>query len=104
MDQLDKPIKTTLRTLHQLAQTGARFGWIARDAFCKDRHCPKCSRKDHHSVPLPKVTKEEIADKLLDDLVAQMKHQEATQNYLVGNSPIVIGENGVRYDGGEEPS
>ncbi len=104
MDQLDKPIKTTLRTLHELAQTGARFGWIARDAFCKERHCSKCHRKDHHSVPLPRTTKEEIAGKLLHALVAEFEHQEARQRYLVGGSPVIFDAKGVRYDADEKPS
>jgi hypothetical protein len=101
---LDKPIKTTLRTLHQLAQTGARFGWTARDAICKERHCAKCHRKDHHSIPLPKRTKEEIAQTLLTALVAEMKHAEATQRYLVGGGPVHFDSRGVRYDAPEEPS
>ena len=104
MDQLDKTIRTTLRTLHQLAQTGARFGWVARDAFCKERHCSKCHRKDHHSVPIPKSTKEEIAGKLLKALVREFEHQEARQNYLVGKNPIHFDSEGMRYDPDEKPS
>lgn len=104
MDQLDKPIKTTLRTLHQLAQTGARFGWTARDAICRERHCSKCHRKDHHSIPLPKKTKEAIAETLRKAMVAEMEHQEAKQRYLVGGSPIIFDAQGMRYDPSEEPS
>ena len=88
-----------------VAQTGIRYGWKARDAFCRERHCAKCSRKDHHSLPLPQEVKAKLGDQIAASILREFEKQAAQRRFLRGSSPIIFDANGVEYNADtSEPS
>jgi len=95
----------TLDALSQVAQTGIRYGWKARDTICHDRYCVKCGRKDHHAAPvIPKDTKVKLAEKIAADILREFEKQAAQRRFLRGSSPIIFDGRGMPYDGPEEPN
>lgn len=99
----DKQIITDLETLSQVAQTGVRMGWKARDTLCRDRHCAKCSRKDHHSAAIPKATRLRLGNEIGDKLYAELERQAAARRYLGGKGPLRFDANALGYDEPDEP-
>lgn len=99
----DKKIVTDLATLSQVAQTGVRMGWKARDTLCHDRYCTKCSRKDHHHAAIPKETRMRLGEEIGNKLYAELERQAAARRYLGGKGLLHFDANALEYDEPDEP-
>jgi len=100
----DGQIVTDIKTLSQVAQTGIRYGWKARDGLCGSRHCCKCGRMDHHSAKIPKATKEKLGERIAKELMDALEKQAAQRRFLVGAGPLRFDANAIGYDAPEKPN
>lgn len=102
MSKKPNGIICSLETLAQVAMTGIRLGWNARDKFCTERHCAKCHRKDGHGgIPLPQSSKDKLGRQIAGQLWAEMEKQAARRRYLSDDRPRIYDATGGVYDGGE---